>query len=105
MFTCSGKLQENDKVNKAFTSVPQCRKSAGEHYVFMALIVTNYSGKLWENAVFTPWGKQQKNLPAEKYSMGLSSCWETLDELHIFLTVKDSEHKIQRSFSEMVLEG
>lgn len=54
MFTCSGKLQENDKVNKAFTSVPQCRKTAGEHYAFMALIVTNYSGKLWENAVFTP---------------------------------------------------
>lgn len=46
MLTCSGKLQENDEVNKAFSSVPQCRKTAGEHYVFIALIVTNYSGKL-----------------------------------------------------------
>lgn len=42
MYTRSGKLQENSQVNNAFASVTQCRKTTGEHYVFMALIVTSY---------------------------------------------------------------
>lgn len=88
MFTLSGKLQENDQVNKVFTSVTRCRKTAGEHYVFIAFIVTNYHSpleKLHEKTMFNRRGKLKENDQENKQFTSLLQCGKTACEHYVFM--------------------